>query len=61
MNTNQPFFRSEMTFNKAFRIDKIAKCIYDISEQKKWDKNIIEGETFEAKNNYKCGDLKPSK
>ena len=44
MNTNQPFFRSEMTFNKAFRIDKLAKCIYDLDEQMKWDKNIVQAD-----------------
>jgi len=32
LNKNQPYFRTEMTFNRLFEIPKLAKCIYDVHE-----------------------------
>lgn len=41
---NQPFFRAEVTFNKAFKLEKILKCMYSPEHTLKWDKNLTASE-----------------
>mmetsp|Transcript_35609 Transcript_35609/g.54449 ORF Transcript_35609/g.54449 Transcript_35609/m.54449 type:complete len:254 (-) Transcript_35609:2-763(-) len=44
LNTSQPFFRSDITFNKAYKMDKVIKCIWETDHQKKWDACLQEAE-----------------
>mmetsp|Transcript_1058 Transcript_1058/g.1960 ORF Transcript_1058/g.1960 Transcript_1058/m.1960 type:complete len:190 (+) Transcript_1058:851-1420(+) len=37
---DQPFMRTESNFNKAFKMNKLLKVIYEPEHQKGWDKNL---------------------
>ena len=48
VNKNQPYMRTEITFAKPFKMDKIIKCIYDTQYQAKWDKNLKSSEKIDV-------------
>ena len=40
LSSNQPFFRSEITLPKPYKIEKLVNAVWNGKHTKNWDKNI---------------------
>lgn len=38
---DQPFLRTESTFNKKFKMDKLVKMVFGSEHQTKWDETLL--------------------
>ena len=47
--------RSVNYFNKKFKMEKLAKVVFNYEEKKQWDKNLLDGnfeEVYEGVKSY---------